>query len=280
MFNAVHVLWPIATVALEVRAGHRLGVSAVLLCVPQSVVSGYLWNNALRLSVLAVMHFSRLRNVYREMTLLVATELRHPSELLELDRRSGPEEAERLVLDEGSLRDWWRLRVLLCAAISTFSSVYWLHFSCMLMGNVALLAFVMPYVGLRGNDLQMRYVVPVALNLLAICLTVGGVLFFCLGANDETARLTKALTARKIEVWLNPGSTGEPRTQTEDALTRLVHQLSQNPTGEQKMFGLIPVRLNVVVKMMGFLASGPVAFLYSFFLRTRQERALAGQAFF
>lgn len=65
-FNCVHVVWPVLLAAQQVQAG-TLGTATLLLTIPQSVASGYLWNNALRLSMLAVMHFARMRSIAQQV---------------------------------------------------------------------------------------------------------------------------------------------------------------------------------------------------------------------
>ena len=50
---------------------------------------------------------------------------------------------------------------------------------------------------LYDEHLQMRYLVPMALNNVVICFTIASVLYFCLFANEETHKQIRALTARR-----------------------------------------------------------------------------------
>ena len=90
----------------------------------------------------------------RELTWLIATKLRLPTERRKAAEDAGDE------MSSDSLRDWWRLRLLLISASCAFSSLYWLHFSCLLMGNMALSVTVLPYMAIYGHQIQMRYVCP------------------------------------------------------------------------------------------------------------------------
>ena len=273
-FNFLHVLWPIGLTALEVRKG-TAGFAALMLTVPQSVASGFLWNNGLRLSLLAVMHFSRMHTICREMTFLIATHLRLPTEAGAAvgDGVEGGGE----VIDADTVRDWWRLRVLLISASTAFSSLYWLHFSGMLIGNVALSMFLLPYMALYGEHLQMRYVLPLALNNLAMVLSIAGVLYFCLLANDESEKQRRALAARRVELWVN---CEKASCEVDKGMKILMRQLEVNPLGQHRLLGLLPITSNLMVKMMTFLSTGPVAFLVRAASRTRLQRASSGESFF
>jgi len=185
-FNVVHGVWPIALISLEVSRGTAGGL-ALLLTVPMAVASAYLLHTLLRLSLLAVMHFSRVRTMWSELTRLVAKTLPLPAEASrevhigvatienvarrELEWQSAAYLRGGDVFDEASVRDWWRLRVLLISASSAFSSLYWLHFSCLLVGNVALTAFLVPYFTFHyEHKIQMRYTIPLLLNSISMYL--------------------------------------------------------------------------------------------------------------
>ena len=71
------------------------------------------------------------------------------------------------VIDADTVRDWWRLRVLLIAASTAFSSLYWLHFSAILLGTVILSAFLVPYLSFYGEHLQVC--IHIFLSLLGSC---------------------------------------------------------------------------------------------------------------
>ena len=87
------------------------------------------------------------------MTFLIATKLRLPTE----GAGDGEEEGDVTgVLDADTVRDWWRLRVLLIAASTAFSSLYWLHFSAILLGTVILSTFLVPYLIFYGEHLQVH----------------------------------------------------------------------------------------------------------------------------
>ena len=210
----------------------------------------------------------------------MATGLRLPSEVRASEGQGGLECAG--VLDAATVKDWWRLRILLICASTSFSSLYWLHFACMLLGNVVLVAGVMMYmVFAHGQRLQMRYVFPVAVDNLAIVLTAAGVLYFCLLTNAEFEKTTKALAARRVELWVNSQPGSGPPADVDHAMELLLkHMEAPAPLGQHRLLGLLPVTTDVMAKMMGLLVSGPLAFAYRLLSRTRHQRLALGESFF
>lgn len=123
----------------------------------------------------------------------------------------------------------------------------------------------------------MRYVLPLATNNLAMVLTIAGVLFFCLLANFESEKQRRALAARRVELWVNRE---QGDADVDKGIKVLMQQLSLNPLGEHRLLGLLPINVNLMAKLVGFLLSGPVAFLVRAASQTRLQRVSSGESFF
>ena len=124
---------------------------------------------------------------------------------------------------------------------------------------------------------QMRYVLPLATNNLAMVLTIAGVLFFCLLANFESEKQRRALAARRVELWVNCEQDADG---VDRGMNVLMQQLALNPLGEHRLLGLLPININLMAKLLGFLLSGPVAFLVRSVSQTRLQRVSSGESFF